>query len=159
MRFGLGILLILLTPWHLCWPERSTNSYIKTRIYTSRIVYTHQDSYIYIKNIYIKKRIYTARFRIYSLRFVQFRHLRKAWPLDRLSCFQTAIKKTGSKWGSHLLLASPCLQSHDRRNYSASNVEEELSRVFLPVLVHSSLLCGIHEWIMQAMVVVERKGD
>ena len=27
----------------------------------------------------------------------------------------------------------------------ASNVEEELSRVFFPVLVHSSLLCAIHE--------------
>ena len=42
----------------------------------------------------------------------------------------------------------------------ASNVEEELSRVsFFPVLVHSSLLCAIHERIMEAMVVVERKGD
>ena len=44
----------------------------------------------------------------------------------------------------------------------ASNVEEEiLSRVFpfFPGLVHSSLLCSIHEWIMEAMVVLERKGD
>ena len=41
----------------------------------------------------------------------------------------------------------------------ASNVEEELSRVFFSVLVHSSLLCAIHEWIMEAMVAVERKGD
>ena len=41
----------------------------------------------------------------------------------------------------------------------ASNVEEELSRIFFPVLVHSSLFCAIHEWIMEAMVVVERKGD
>ena len=41
----------------------------------------------------------------------------------------------------------------------ASNVEEELSRVFFPVLVHSSLLCAIDEWIMEAMVEVERKGD
>ena len=41
----------------------------------------------------------------------------------------------------------------------ARNVEEELSRVFSPVLVHSSLLCAIHEWIMEAMVEVERKGD
>ena len=42
----------------------------------------------------------------------------------------------------------------------ASNVGEELSRVFfIPVLVYSSLLCAIHEWIMEAMVEVERKGD
>ena len=27
----------------------------------------------------------------------------------------------------------------------ASNVEEELSRVFFPLLVHSKLLCAIHE--------------
>ena len=38
----------------------------------------------------------------------------------------------------------------------ASNVEEELLRVFpfFPVLVHSSLLCAIHEWIMEAMVTL-----
>ena len=44
----------------------------------------------------------------------------------------------------------------------ASNFEEEFLRVFpfFPVLVHSSLLCAIHEWlIMEAMVEVERKED
>ena len=56
--------------------------YVKIRIYTTRFVYMHQDSYIYIKI-----RIYTARFvyrqqdsyiyikvLTYTLRFVQFGH-------------------------------------------------------------------------------------
>ena len=120
--------------------------YIKIRIYTSRFVYIHQYSYIYIKiriytsrlvyihqdsHIYIKIRIHTSRFvciqqdsciyikiRIYTLRFVQFGHEGKH---DRWIDYRVFKRrsKNGSKWGSHLLLASPCLQSHERRNDSS----------------------------------------
>ena len=100
--------------------------YIKIRIYTSRFVYIHQDSYIYIKI-----RIYTSRFVyiqqdsyiyikicICTLRFVQFGHKGKH---DRWIDYRVFKRrsKNGSKWGSHLLFAWPCLQSHDRRNDSS----------------------------------------
>ena len=41
----------------------------------------------------------------------------------------------------------------------ARNVEEELREFFFPVLVNNSHLCAIDEWIMEAMVAMERKGD
>ena len=141
--------------------------YIKIRTYTSRFVYIHQDSYIYIKiRMYIARFVYIhqdsyiyIKICIFSLRFVQLRHKGK---YDRWIDYRVLKRrsKNGSKWESHVLLASPCLQSHDRGNNSSKQCwRRVVESFFFLVLVHSSLLCAIHEWIMEAIVEVERKGD
>ena len=54
---------------------------------------------------------------LYTLRFVQFGHTGKR---DRWIDYRVLKRrpKNGSKQGSHRLLGSPCLQSHDRRSAS-----------------------------------------
>ena len=163
--------------------------YIKIRLYTSRFVYIHQDSYIYVKiriytsrfvyihqdsKIYSKIRIYTSRFVdiqqdsyiyikicIYTLRFVQFGHKGKHDRWIDYRVFKRRSKRAANEEADFSLLRR-VYRAMTEEMTPASNVEEELLRVFpffFPVLVHSSLLCAIHEWIMEVMAVVERKGD
>ena len=146
------------------------NLHDKTAIYTSRFVYIHQDSYIYIKirihtarSVYIHQDSYIyIKIRIHTLRFVQFRHKGKH---DRWIDYRVFKRrpKNGSKWGSHFLRSPPCFavftEPWQKKWLQLAMLKKSCREFFLPVLVHSSLLCAIHEWIMQAMVVVERKGD
>ena len=134
--------------------------YIKIRIYTSRFVYIQQDSYIYIK------------IRIYTLRLVWIHQdlyiscssdIKESMTAGSIIVFSNGDRKLAASVPANEKAISSLL----RRVYRAiieeitpaSNVEEELSRVISLVFVHSSLLCAIHEWIMEAMVVVERKED
>ena len=107
--------------------------YIKIRIYTSRFVYIHQDLYIYIKIC-----IYTSRFVyiqqdsyiyfkicIYTLRFVQFGHKGKH---DRWIDYR--VFKRRPKNGSNFSLLGCVYRAMTEEMTPASNVEEELLRVF-----------------------------
>ena len=111
--------------------------YIKIRIYTSRFVYIHQDSYIYIKI-----RVYTSRFLyiqqdsyiyikicIYTLRFVQFGHKVKH---DRwtIIVFSNGDRKMAANEEAISSLLRRVYRAMTEEMTPASNVEEELSRVF-----------------------------
>ena len=109
--------------------------YIKIRIYTSRFVYIHQDSCIYSKiPIYTSRFVYIhqdsyvyIKICIYTLRFVQFRHKGKH---DRWIDYRVFKRrsKNGSKWS----LLRRVYRAMTEEITPASNVEEELSRVFFP---------------------------
>ena len=116
--------------WHI---------YIKIRVYTSRFVYIHQDSYIYCKI-----RIYTARFvYIHSCSS----DMKKSMTAESIIVFSNGDRKMAANEEAIFSLLRRVYIAMPEEMTPASNVEEELSRVFpfFPVLVHSSLLCSIHE--------------
>ena len=90
------------------------NLHNKTLIYTSRFIYIHQDSYIYSKI-----RIYTARFE-YIHQDSCSSDITESMTAGSIIVFSNDDQKmTANSLGRHLLLASPCLQSHDSRNNSS----------------------------------------
>ena len=109
-------------------------------------MYIHQDSYIYIKSVYIQQDSYIyIKICIYTLRFVQFGHKVKH---DRwtIIVFSNGDRKMAANEEAISSLLRRVYRAMTEEMTPASNVEEELSRVlFFSVLVHSSLLCAIHE--------------
>ena len=124
-------------------------SRIKIRIYTSRFVFIHQDSYIYIKI-----RIYTARF-VYIHQdlyiYIKIRailDIKESMTTGSIIAFSNGDRKMAANEEAIFSLLRRVYKAMTEEVTPASNVEEELLRVFpffFPCWCTAALFCAIHE--------------
>ena len=115
--------------------------YSKIRIYTSRFVYIHQDSYIYIKiRIYTLRFVYIHQDLYIYIKIRVVRDIKESMTAGSIIVFSNGDRKMAAN--EEAIFSLRVYRAMTGEMTPASNVKEELSRVFSRVGAQQPLLCN-----------------